>query len=76
MDEEDYLEWVLKGTRTGVRDKKHADAIKYKLMLYKFVPRNLDINVNESLGISPASSIGMSYIVSGILFSHTLSLFM
>lgn len=67
MNEEDYLNWVLKQTRHGAREKRNADAIKYKLMLYKFVPRRVNINVNEPLGIRPATTIGMSYIISGIL---------
>lgn len=70
MNEEDYLEWVLKQTRHGARNNKAANAIKYKLMLYKFVPRNLNINLNENLGITPLQTIGMSYVVSAILFCH------
>jgi len=76
MDEEAYLKWVLKKADWRARSEAKANAIKRKLMVYKFVPRGVDININEPFGVRYSDTVGLSYIVSGILFSHALCLFM
>ena len=76
MDEEKYLNWVLLKSRDYPRAKKNLKAIKRKVMVYMFVPRDLDININEPLGMRPSETVSISYMITGILFSYTVALFM
>jgi len=76
MNEEAYLEWVLKKADWRTRSEESANAIKHKLMVYKLTPGGIDININESLGVTYSDTVGISYMVSGILFSYALCIFM